>query len=66
VTNNIIHDLTVEFLRVEGLLNAPIDADLRREAQDLLRFGRERMMLNDYEGMLEALTDLRDFGKPKK
>jgi len=51
--------------RVEARLNAPIDSNLRKEAQDLLRFGHERMMLNDNEGMLAALNDLREFGKSR-
>ena len=62
--NNIVHDLTFQLARVENLLKGPIDFDMRKEAQDLLRFGRERMMLNDDEGMLAALTDLREFGNP--
>lgn len=64
MTNNIVHDLNIELARVEKLLNAPIDFNIRQDVNNLLRFGRECMMMNDYRGMLEALTDLRAFSKP--
>ncbi len=65
MTNNIVHDLTIEMARVERALKAPHDYNVRQDTNNLLRFARERMMMNDNEGMLEALTELRKFGNPQ-
>lgn len=61
---NIVSELIIELARVQRLLEAgKVDA---REAQNLLRYGRDQMALNSYEGMRDALDDLSAFGKPKK
>lgn len=59
---NIVHQLIVELARVQTLLGQLDDA-ARAEANNLLRYGRQEMALNSYEGMREALDDLAAFGK---
>lgn len=62
---NIVYELVVELARVQALLSQ-LDDDSRRQAQNLLRWGREQMALNSYEGMREAIDDLRNFPEKKK
>lgn len=60
---NIVHELIVEIARVQALLEK-MDPAQREQAQNVLRFGRHQMAMNQYEGMREALDDLKEFGKP--
>ncbi|MGH9746566.1 MAG: hypothetical protein ACRD59_10720 [Candidatus Acidiferrales bacterium] len=60
---NIVHELIVELARVQAMF-PQLDVTLLREAQNLLRFGRQSMALNNYEDMREALDDLKAFGRP--
>lgn len=62
---NIVHELVVELARVQAMLSH-LDDESRRKAQNLLRWGREQMALNSYEGMRESIDDLRDFPEKKK
>lgn len=62
---NIVHELVVELARVQSLLSH-LDEESRRTAQNVLRWGREQMSLNSYEGMREAIDDLRMFPEKKK
>lgn len=61
---NIVHDLVVELARVQAMLGN-LDGDARLDAQNLLRWGREQMALNSYEGMRDAIEDLRKFPSPR-
>jgi hypothetical protein len=62
---NIIIDLHGEIARVESLL-PKLSAGKLREAEQALRCAREFMAMNQYEGMREALDDLREVKGPKK
>lgn len=62
---NIIAELIVQLARVQELTEkmSPNDPQLG-EAKNLLRYGREQMAMNSYEGMRDALDDLKEFGNP--
>jgi hypothetical protein len=60
---NIVAELITELARVQMLFDK-LEGVARADAQNLLRFGRDQMALNNYEGMQEALVDLREIGKP--
>ena len=58
---NIVQQLMAEIARVQGLVATLGEAD-QRQAETLLRYGRQSMALNRYEEMREALDDLATFG----
>jgi hypothetical protein len=62
---NIVAELIVELARVQELL-PKLEGLQLEEARATLRYGREQMAMNSYEGMSEALSELREFGRPKK
>lgn len=60
---NVVHELIIEIARVQALLEK-MEPTQRDHAQNVLRFGRRQMAMNQYEGMREALDELHEFGKP--
>jgi hypothetical protein len=60
---NIVHELIVEIARVQALLEK-MEPTEREQTQHILRYARHQMAMNQYEGMREALDDLKEFGKP--
>lgn len=60
---NIVHELMLELVRVECLLEK-MEPTQREQARNVLRYGRHQMAMNQYEGMRDALDDLREFGRP--
>lgn len=61
---NIVHELAIELSRVQALLPM-LGGDQQDRARELLRRGRLHFGANYYEGMREALDDLRAFGRPE-
>lgn len=62
---NIVHELIAELARVQALLDK-LGSEEQRTAQKVLQWGRLQMALNSYEGMREAIDDLRMFPEKKK
>lgn len=63
---NVIVELLQEIGRVEHLPEGTLQAPEQQFAQNALRSARMHMAMNSYEGMREALDDLREIGRPKK
>lgn len=62
---NIVHELVIELARVQTLLPR-LSEERQREAKSVLRYGREQMALNSFDGMTEAISDLSKIVGPKK
>lgn len=61
---NVIVELRTEVDRVTGILAKLEGADHDR-AHNAIRFAQQSLAMNNYEGMREAIDDLREFKEPK-
>jgi hypothetical protein len=63
---NIVAELMQEISRVAGILeNEKLKDDPQRFAANALRSALMHLAMNSYEGMREALEDLREIGRQK-
>ena len=62
---NIIVEINQEMGRVRALLPR-LDSIVRYHAEEIIRHAKQSITQNDYEGMTEALANLRLFTKEQK